>query len=112
MTSCKENEKKMVKESYFISNRGLQEESCLYATNTPNYHNKYVRNEALKRVCATVSIFRLGIVENECTTKFHYLRTQFNIENAKVKSSIKSETGTNDNEELFEIEGFSEMNEE
>jgi len=47
-------------------------------------------------VCAAVSLFRPGTTENECSIKFHSLRNQFNIENAKVKASIKSGTDTDD----------------
>jgi len=38
------------------------------------------------------SFARPGTTENECSIKFHSLRNQFNIENAKVKASIKSDT--------------------
>ncbi|EFN88214.1 hypothetical protein EAI_02132, partial [Harpegnathos saltator] len=73
-----------------------KEEPCLYAVNTPNYHNKHARNKVLQKVCDSVSMYRPGITENECATKFHNLRNQFNIENSKVKASIKSGTGTDD----------------
>ena len=33
-----------------------KEEACLYAINTPNHHNKYLRSEAVKR--GNDSIFR------------------------------------------------------
>ncbi|XP_011858850.1 PREDICTED: uncharacterized protein LOC105556373 [Vollenhovia emeryi] len=41
-------------------------------------------------------MFRPGTTESECSIKFHNLRTQFNIENAKIKSSMKSGIGTDD----------------
>ncbi|RLU15214.1 hypothetical protein DMN91_012208, partial [Ooceraea biroi] len=62
--------------------------TCLY-----EFHHKYM---ALQKVCAAVSLVRSGTTENECLTKFHNLRNQFNIENAKVKASIKSGAGTDD----------------
>ncbi|KYN23228.1 hypothetical protein ALC57_04372 [Trachymyrmex cornetzi] len=97
MSSCKQNEKqRWTKEAILCLIEAYKEEPCLYAINTPNYHNKHLRSEALKKVCAAVSMYRPETVESECTAKFHNLRNQFNIENTKVKSSIKSGIGTND----------------
>ncbi|XP_039303191.1 uncharacterized protein LOC113004674 [Solenopsis invicta] len=97
MTSCKkEKASKWSKESILCLIEAYKEEPCLYAVNTPNYHNKQSRNEALKNVCTAVSMIRPGTTEKECATKFYNLRNQFNVENAKVKSSIKSGIGTND----------------
>lgn len=62
--------------------------------NSPNYHNKHTRNLALKNVCAAVSVYKPGITESECATKFHNLRNQLNIATGKVKASMKSGTGT------------------
>lgn len=73
-----------------------KEEPCLYAVNTPNCHNKQIRSQALKNVCTAVPIFMPGITERMCAAKFHALRNQFNIENAKVKMSMKSGTNTDD----------------
>ena len=94
-TSGKGNEKKKwSKEAILCLIEAYKEEICLYAVNTPNYHNKHIRNEALKNVRVAVSQFKPGITENECAAKFHNLRNQFNIESAKVKASMKSGTGT------------------
>ncbi|XP_066589548.1 uncharacterized protein [Prorops nasuta] len=73
-----------------------KEEPCLYAVTSPNYHNKHLRSEALKRICATVGTIRPGTTETECSMKFHNLRTQFHIENNKLKNSMKSGVGTED----------------
>jgi len=96
MTSCR-NEKaaKWSKENILCLIEAYKDEPCLYAVNTPNYHNKHSRSEALKNVCTTVSRIRPGTTEKECSTKFYNLRNQFNVENAKIKSSMKSGIGTN-----------------
>lgn len=95
-SSCEmSGKKKWTNEAIICLIEAYREEPCLYAVNSPNYHNKHMRSKALKKVCATVSLIRSG-TENECSTKFHNLRNQFNIENAKVKASIKSGTGTDD----------------
>lgn len=73
-----------------------KEEPCLYATNTPNYHNKHLRTMALDRVKNAVLRLKPTVTAKECSNKFHNLRNQFNIEHAKVKSSLKSGTGTDD----------------
>ncbi|XP_046473765.2 uncharacterized protein [Neodiprion pinetum] len=73
-----------------------KEEPCLYATNTPNYHNKNLRTMALNRVNNAVLRLRPASTTKECSNKFHNLRNQFNIEHSKVKSSLKSGTGTDD----------------
>lgn len=73
-----------------------KEEPCLYATNTPNYHNKRLRTEALDRVRNAVLGLKPTVTAKECSTKFHNLRNQFNIENSKIKASLKSGTGTDD----------------
>uniref|UniRef100_A0A2S2R1S6 MADF domain-containing protein n=1 Tax=Sipha flava TaxID=143950 RepID=A0A2S2R1S6_9HEMI len=73
-----------------------KEELCLYATNLATYHNKHLRADAMERVCKAVTSLRPFINTKECSTKFHNLRNQFNIENAKVKTSFKSGTGTDD----------------
>ena len=72
-----------------------KEEPCLYATNTPNYHNRNLRTAALNRVSNAVLRLR-PTTPKECASKFHNLRNQFNIEHSKVKSSLKSGTGTDD----------------
>lgn len=97
ITNCKGKEKqKWNKEAILCLMKTYKPETCLYAVNTSNYHNKHARNEALKNVFAAVcvSAFKPGITENECTAKFYILRNQFNIENAKVKASMKSGTST------------------
>lgn len=86
--------KKWSKEGILSLIEAYKEETCLYAVNTPNYHNKHARSRALENICAAVSIFQPGITQNECAAKFYNLRNQFNIENAKVKASMKSGTGT------------------
>jgi len=88
--------KKWTNEAILTLIEAYKEEPCLYAVNTPNYHNKHMRSKALKNVCAAVSMLRSGITESECATKFHNVRSQFNIENKKIKLSMKSGTGTND----------------
>lgn len=71
-----------------------KEEFCLFATNLSSYHNKHLRADAIERVCKAVMRLRPKTNTKECAAKFHNLRNQFNIENAKVKSSFKSGTGT------------------
>lgn len=71
-------------------------ENCLYAVNNPNYHNKNFREKALQRITNTIAAIRPGTTEKDCSTKFHNLRTQFTVENAKVKGSMKSGVGTED----------------
>jgi len=73
-----------------------KEEPCLFATNLATYHNKHLRAEAMDRVYKTVFRSRPITTSKECSAKFHNLRNQFNIENAKVKRSFKSGTGTDD----------------
>lgn len=87
-------EKKWSKEAILCLIEAYKEEPCLYAVNSPNYHNKHTRNLALKNVCAAVSVYKPGITESECATKFHNLRNQLNIATGKVKASMKSGTGT------------------
>lgn len=65
-----------------------ENEPCLYQTRNPNYHNKQLRNESLKRICAIVNTIRSNTTEKECSIKFYNLRTQFNSENAKVRTSM------------------------
>jgi len=50
----------------------------------------------MDRVYNAVKRLRPITTIKECTLKFHNLRNQFNIENAKVKTSFKSGTGTDD----------------
>lgn len=88
--------KQWTKEAICSLIEAYKEQSCLYAVNTPNYHNKHLRSEALQKVCAAVSLVRPGTTEKECSTKVHNVRNQFNIENVKVKASIKSGAGTDD----------------
>lgn len=95
-STSEKDKKKWSKESVLCSIEAYKEQPCLYAVDTPNYHNKHMRNKALKNVCAAVSVLKPNITESECATKFHNLRNQFNIENAKVKASIKSGIGTDD----------------
>jgi len=96
MTTSKGNEKtKWSKQAILCLIEAYKEELCLYAANTPNYH-KHVRNEALKNVCAAVSVFKPGITESMCAAKFHNLGNQFDTENAKVKASMKFGTSTDD----------------
>jgi len=45
-------------------------------------------------MCVSISVYKPGITESECATKFRNLRNQFNIVNGKVKASMKSGTGT------------------
>nr|XP_012223812.1 PREDICTED: uncharacterized protein LOC105673056 [Linepithema humile] len=75
--------KKLTREAIFNLIEAYKEKICLYAINTSNYPTEPVQNEALKKVCATVSVFRPGITENKS-----------NIENTKVKASLKSGAGT------------------
>ncbi|XP_069672964.1 uncharacterized protein [Periplaneta americana] len=71
-----------------------REETCIYAVQSPNYyHNKRMRIEALKRVYAAVWTQRLGTTEKDCARKFHNLRHQYNVENSRVSTSIKSGVG-------------------
>ncbi|XP_071653675.1 uncharacterized protein [Temnothorax longispinosus] len=86
--------KKWTNEEIIILIDSYKEESCLYAINSPNYHNKHLRNEALKRVGDAVRVFKPHVTDKDCASKFHTLRSQYNIENAKVKRSKKSGTGT------------------
>ncbi|XP_015518840.1 uncharacterized protein LOC107223619 [Neodiprion lecontei] len=51
---------------------------------------------ALNRVNNAVLRLRPASTTKECSNKFHNLRNQFNIEHSKVKSSLKSGTGTDD----------------
>lgn len=69
-------------------------EPCLYQIKSPNYHNKNLRHESLKRICAMVCTIRPNTTEKECSIKFYNLRNQFNSENAKVRASIKSGIGS------------------
>lgn len=73
-----------------------KEELCLFAKNLATYHNKHLRADSMERVCKAVKNVRPLTNTKECSTKFHNLRNQFNIENAKVKTSFKSGTGTDD----------------
>jgi len=94
-TTCQTNEKKKwTNEAVRCLIEAYKQEPCLYAVDMPNYRNKNIRNKALQKVCATVSLVRPGTMENECSTKFRSLRNQFNIENTKMKASIKSGTDT------------------
>jgi len=81
------------KEAVEILIDAYKNESCLYAIKNPNYHNKILRSEALKRICTIVCTIRPNTNEKECSVKFHNLRNQFNSENAKVKASLKSGIG-------------------
>lgn len=69
-------------------------EPCLYQTRNPNYHNKTLRCDSLRRICAIINTIRPNTTEKDCSIKFYNLRNQFNSENAKVRASIKSGTGT------------------
>ena len=69
-----------------------KEETCLYAVSTQYHRNKRVRNEALRRVGNAVRILRPNASDQDCSLKFHMLRTQYNIKNSQVKSSMKSGT--------------------
>ncbi|XP_066587643.1 uncharacterized protein [Prorops nasuta] len=89
-------QKKWNNEAVLCLIESYKDEPCLYATNSVHYHNKHKRSEALKRICLNVSSQRPGTTEVECSTKLHNLRNQFNIENQKVKASIKSGTGFDD----------------
>jgi len=82
------------KEAVQILIDAYKNEPCLYQTKNPNYHNKHLRYESLKRICGIVNTIRPNITEKECSTKFNNLRNQFNSENAKVKASIKSGVGS------------------
>ena len=73
-----------------------KDQPCLYAVGTPNYHNKHLRAEALAKVGSAVREIVPDISDKECSSKFHSLRSQFNLENGKVKASRKSGTGTDD----------------
>jgi len=87
--------KRWTNEAVYSLIEAYKEEPCLYAVNTPNYHNKHIRSKALQKVCAAVSL-DLELRKTECSIKFHSLRNQFNIENAKVKASIKSGSSIDD----------------
>ncbi|TGZ53886.1 Uncharacterized protein DBV15_01827 [Temnothorax longispinosus] len=97
--------KKWTNEEIIILIDSYKEESCLYAINSPNYHNKHLRNEALKRVGDAVRVFKPHVTDKDCASKFHTLRSQYNIENAKVKRSKKSGTGTDNMECLAQPQG-------
>ncbi|KAL1506865.1 hypothetical protein ABEB36_006148 [Hypothenemus hampei] len=71
-------------------------ETCLYATDSINYHNKHLRGEAIDRICQAVKRLRPTTDSKECYAKFHNLRTEFNIEHTKLKASQKSGVGTDD----------------
>ncbi|XP_046386397.1 uncharacterized protein LOC124156110 [Ischnura elegans] len=73
-----------------------RKETCLHSLRNPNYHNKRLRADALGRVAAAVSAVRPNTGDKECATKFHNLRNSFNVENAKVKASLKSGVGAQD----------------
>ena len=70
-----------------------KEEACLYAVKTPNYHNKAMRSDALVRVLKAVMVLRPEATITDCKSRFHNLRSEFNIEHRKVKASMKSGTG-------------------
>jgi len=84
------------KEAVEILIDAYREEPCLYATNNPNYHNKRLRFEALKRICDIVCTVRPNSTEKDISVKIHNLRNQFNTENSKVRKSLKSGIGTKD----------------
>lgn len=69
---------------------------CLYATNLPKYQNKHLRRLANERVIEAIMRLSPTATIKDCLNKFHNLRNQFNNEHAKVRSSIKSVTGTDD----------------
>ncbi|KZC13868.1 hypothetical protein WN55_06249 [Dufourea novaeangliae] len=54
------------------------------------------RIQALNRVSDAVRETKPGVTIEECVTKFHSLRTQYNTERAKVEKSKKSGAGTDD----------------
>ena len=74
----------------------FKDEQCLYASDLKNYRNKHLRGQALERVFQRVSRLRLTTTKEECQKKLKTIRNQFNIEHAKVKSSLRSSTGTDD----------------
>lgn len=82
------------KEAVQILIDAYKNEPCLYETGNPNYHNKNLRYESLKRIYAIVNTIRPNTTEKECSIKFYNLRNQFNFENAKVRASIKSGIGS------------------
>jgi len=99
ITNKENEEENWSKEAILCLIKAYKEEPCLYAVNTAHYYNKYLRNKALKKVCAAVSVFKPGITESMCAAKFQNLRNQFYQfnENAKMKASItKSGTSTDD----------------
>lgn len=82
------------KEAVQILLDAYKNEPCLYEMKNPNYHNKNLRYDSLKRVCAMVNTVRPNTTEKDCSIKFYNLRSQFNSENAKVRASMKSGIGT------------------
>ncbi|XP_011863271.1 PREDICTED: uncharacterized protein LOC105559523, partial [Vollenhovia emeryi] len=82
------------KEAVQVLIDAYKDEPCLYQTRNPNYHNKTLRNEALNRICAMVNAIRPNTTEKDCSVKFYNLRNQFNSENAKVRTSMKSGIGS------------------
>lgn len=94
MANKNRNSKKWTNDELTTLIDAYKEETCLYAVNSPNYHNKNLRNEALKRVGDAVRVLKLYVTDKDCALKFHALRSQYNVENAKVKMSKKSGTGT------------------
>lgn len=73
-----------------------QLETCLYAVNDKDYHNRDLRGSAIRRICETISKVHPNVTEKECAIKINTLRNTFNIGNKKVKESIKSGVGVDD----------------
>ncbi|CAL1672824.1 unnamed protein product [Lasius platythorax] len=94
MATKSRNLKKWSNDEVIILINAYKEEYCLYDVSSPNYHNKHLRSETLKRVGDAVRVLKQDVTDKDCASKFHTLRSQYNIENAKVKMSKKSGTGT------------------
>jgi len=80
-TTCQINEKKKkwTNEAVRCLIEAYKQEPCLYAVDTPNYRNENIRNKALQKVCATVSLVRPGTMENEWETNYRYTYRIFGI---------------------------------
>ncbi|CAL1680923.1 unnamed protein product [Lasius platythorax] len=94
MATKSRNLKKWTNNEIIILIDADKEECCLYDVRSSNYHNKHLRSEALKRVGDAVRVLKQDVADKDCASMFYTLRSQYNIENAKVKMSKKSGTGT------------------
>lgn len=59
---------------------------CLYSTSHPQYHNKRVRQEALKDIAKNLQTIRYGTTEEDIKEKMRRLRTVYMNERKKIKA--------------------------